>query len=110
MSEAVNHPQHYQKEGRKECIKEMEERFGAYETCIFALLSAYKYIYRAGEKEENSAEQDLAKAKWYLDFVGNNGNLFCSGIYGAKEYHIISDCYYSLRTEFRKVRKQNAES
>ena len=54
MSEAVNHPQHYQKEGRKECIKEMEELFGVYQTCIFALLSAYKYIYRAGEKEGNT--------------------------------------------------------
>lgn len=69
MSEAVNHPQHYQKEGRKECIKEMEEQFGRYYTEIFALLSAYKYIYRAGEKEGNSWQQDIEKARWYIRYA-----------------------------------------
>lgn len=70
MSEAVNHPQHYQKEGRKECIAEMKEKFGAFETCVFALLSAYKYLYRAGEKAGNSKQQDIAKALWYMQYVG----------------------------------------
>ena len=28
MSDAVNHPSHYNKEGRKECIVEMLEKFG----------------------------------------------------------------------------------
>lgn len=106
----VNHPKHYQKEGRKECIKEMEERFGVYETCIFALLSAYKYIYRAGEKDGSSWQQDIEKAKWYLNYVANNGDLFNSESYGYTEKKIISDYYYNLRTELRKVKNQNAES
>lgn len=28
MQEMVNHPKHYNKEGRKECIVEMEEKYG----------------------------------------------------------------------------------
>ena len=29
MSEMVSHPSHYNKAGRKECILEMEEKYGA---------------------------------------------------------------------------------
>ena len=29
MTEQVNHPSHYLKGGRKECIVEMEEKYGA---------------------------------------------------------------------------------
>lgn len=67
--EQVNHPVHYNIEGRKECIVEMEEKYGAYVTAIFCLMNSYKYLYRAGIKEGNSAEQDRAKAKWYFDWV-----------------------------------------
>lgn len=65
--EYVNHPDHYQKEGRKECIVEMQDRFGSYITIIFDLTNAYKYLYRAGLKENNSVEQEIAKAKWYYN-------------------------------------------
>lgn len=65
--EYVNHPDHYKKEGRKECIVEMQERFGSYITIIFDLTNAYKYLYRAGLKDNNSMEQDISKAKWYYN-------------------------------------------
>lgn len=87
MSEAVNHPQHYQKEGRKECIKEMEEKFGVYETCIFALISAYKYLYRAGEKEGNTKQQDVEKAKWYIAYANTYQELFSNGSIYSVNYH-----------------------
>ena len=67
MSEQVNHPSHYQKAGRKECIVEMEEKYGAEATAIFSLLSAYKYGYRAGDKADNPMEQDINKAKFYFE-------------------------------------------
>lgn len=66
--ENVNHPSHYQREGKKECIEEIREKYGDYITCIFCLTNAYKYLYRAGAKEGNSAEQDIAKAKWYWQY------------------------------------------
>ena len=78
--EYVNHPDHYKKEGRKECIVEMQDRFGSYITIIFDLTNAYKYLYRAGLKENNSQpkvsllfkennsiEQEIAKARWYYN-------------------------------------------
>lgn len=69
MIKQVNHPSHYQKKGRKECIIEMEEKYGAEVTAVFCLTSAYKYLYRAGEKEDNPSERDISKAKWYLDYT-----------------------------------------
>lgn len=35
MSEQVNHPSHYSKADRKECIVEMEELYGAEATTMF---------------------------------------------------------------------------
>ena len=55
MSEQVNHPSHYNKAGRKECIAEMEEKYGIPATVGFCLMNAYKYLYRAGDKFGNSA-------------------------------------------------------
>lgn len=69
MSEQVNHPSHYCKAGRKECIVEMEEKYGVEYTAVFALLSAYKYGYRAGDKEDNPSERDIGKANWYYGYV-----------------------------------------
>lgn len=67
MSEQVNHPSHYAKVGRKECIVEMEEKYGAEATAIFCLTNAYKYLYRAGDKADNPMEQDRNKAQWYFN-------------------------------------------
>ena len=61
----VDHPSHYNQEGRKECIVEMREKFGDLAVYWFCKLNAFKYNYRGGDKEGNSAEQDAAKAKWY---------------------------------------------
>ena len=69
MSEMVNHPSHYQQAGRKECIVEMLENYGAETTVIFCLTNAYKYLYRAGEKADNSYEQDVRKATWYYNYA-----------------------------------------
>lgn len=65
--EHVNHPAHYNAPGRKECIEEMVDEWGAEQTAIWCEMTAYKYEYRAGTKEGSSTEQDLAKRQWYLD-------------------------------------------
>lgn len=69
MTEYINHPSHYLKGDRKECIVEMEEKYGAEMTAIFCLTNAYKYLYRAGEKDGNSAMQDNLKARWCFDYA-----------------------------------------
>ena len=76
MNNNVNHPSHYNKSGRKECILEMREKYGVFFTSVFCLLNTYKYLYRAGEKECNSKEQDLGKALWYYNWVVNNAKGF----------------------------------
>lgn len=63
MAETVNHPSHYN-QGKFECIEVMAETFGKRSTEDFCLLNAFKYIWRAGEK---NGIEDIKKASWYLD-------------------------------------------
>lgn len=62
MMSNVNHPIHYCKEGRKECIAEMLDLFGVEATRHFCLLNRYKYRYRFDMK---NGDEDLEKAAWY---------------------------------------------
>ena len=59
----VEHPKHYNREGAIECIDEMILVFGVEATKNFCLLNAWKYRYRAADK--NGAE-DLAKSDFYI--------------------------------------------
>jgi hypothetical protein len=60
MSERVNHPEHYGGDTTYETIKVIEA-WGL----GFNLGNAVKYISRADKK--GNADEDLAKARWYLD-------------------------------------------
>lgn len=68
--EKVNHPSHYQKDG-KECIEVMLELYGIQAVINFCELNAFKYRWRAGLKTGESAEVDLKKAQWYADYREN---------------------------------------
>lgn len=65
--ELIQHPSHYNAEGRKECWDEMVDVFGFEAVVTFDVLNAYKYYYRAGLKDGNPEEQDLKKIDQYLD-------------------------------------------
>lgn len=67
MGDMVNHPSHYNLPNRKECIDEMIDKYGSENVEIWCILTAYKYWYRAGNKDGNTAVQDLAKGKWYTN-------------------------------------------
>lgn len=71
-SDNVDHPKHYNSDGRFECIMEMELMFGHEAVEIFCKLNAYKYFYRAGSKDGEAKEKDLAKAQWYLEYIMNH--------------------------------------
>ena len=60
MKDQVNHPSHYKQNGSKECIDEIEEIFGTVNACKWAIITAYKYLYRAGSKDGNSFNQDMS--------------------------------------------------
>lgn len=61
--DVVNKPKHYNREGAMECIDEMILIFGLEETKSFCKLNAWKYRYRAADK---NGEEDLKKSDWYL--------------------------------------------
>ena len=61
--EKVNHPKHYNRENAMECIEEMVMLFGVEETQLFCKLNAWKYRYRAAEK---NGIEDLKKSDWYI--------------------------------------------
>jgi hypothetical protein len=61
--ETVNHPGHYNREGAMECLDEMVLVFGVEATMHFCLLNAWKYRYRAADK---NGIEDLKKSDWYL--------------------------------------------
>lgn len=63
MSDKVNHPKHYVRDGAMECIDEMRVVFGIEATMHFCLLNAWKYRYRASEK---NGSEDLKKSDWYI--------------------------------------------
>ena len=63
MQEQVNHPSHY---GGKDNPYEAIKVIDAWDL-DFCLGNVVKYISRAGKKGNNSKEQDLKKALWYLE-------------------------------------------
>ena len=61
--EAINHPNHYNREGAIECIDEMVMIFGRRTVMDFCMCNAWKYRYRAADK---NGEEDLKKSDWYM--------------------------------------------
>jgi chitinase len=59
-------PNHY-KQGEKETWEMMLEIWGKEAFITHCQMTAYKYMQRLGKKPDNPIEQDLKKAKWYLD-------------------------------------------
>lgn len=95
MKEMISHPSHYNIPGRKECIVEMEEQYGLGNTAIFCLMNAYKYLYRAGEKADNSQEQDINKARWYFNWV--NEKIDCIDNLGYRGLMLYTDINNRLK-------------
>lgn len=62
MSDVVNHPTHYGGDTPYEVIKVIEAR-----GLGFHLGNAVKYIARAGKKDSARADEDIRKARWYVE-------------------------------------------
>lgn len=71
INKKVDRPAHY--DGTK-CIENMKAMFGAEAVKDFCRCNAYKYRYRAGRKDGNSVEQDIAKAEWYEKYLSEMEN------------------------------------
>ena len=64
-NDPVNNPKHYADGCSVECIDMMQTALGWDGVIYFCLGNAYKYLWR--HKLKNNPEEDLAKAKWYID-------------------------------------------
>lgn len=64
QKEMVNHPKHYCK-GNIECIDAMIDVFGAEAVKSWCAITAFKYIWRLGEKDD--VIQEASKCIWYLN-------------------------------------------
>lgn len=60
---SVNHPAHYN-QGKYECIDVMEDVFGEEAVKHFCMLNAFKYIWRANQK---NGIEDVKKAIFYME-------------------------------------------
>ena len=66
MSNPIN-PAHYMDNGYgMEVIDMMVAMFGREKTINYCRLNAFKYRMRAGKKDSNPVEQELAKEQWYI--------------------------------------------
>ena len=63
----IDHPAHYQ--GEYECIDLMREIYGDEAVRHFCICNAYKYRFRAGAKQGETAQSDIAKAEWYEAYI-----------------------------------------
>lgn len=58
----VNHPKHYASIASVECITFTKE-------LKFCSGNAFKYVFRAGEKDPNKFQEDLEKSLFYLNYA-----------------------------------------
>lgn len=58
-------PGHYGAGAEHECIDVMLQQFGMDAAMHFCNLNAFKYLFRCQRK--GRAEEDMRKAKWYID-------------------------------------------
>ena len=63
----------YYKQGNSSCMDLIEQKLGITGAIDFCEGNCIKYEFRAGKKEGNSAEQDLAKAEWYRNKAAELG-------------------------------------
>ena len=59
----VNYPPHYTRKNAMECIDEMLLLFGKEEVMSFCKLNAWKYRYRAMDK---NGQEDINKSDYYI--------------------------------------------
>ena len=106
MTDNVNHPQHYESQ------RIVLEPIDLCECFDFCIGNALKYLLRAGHKEGNPEEQDLAKARWYLNRALKSSTS-CFGfrpVAGMRYVVEFATTSYSSRNDFIRVLFCMAES
>lgn len=104
--EMVNHPEHYNIDGRRECIVEFEEQFGVKNVAVFCYMTAAKYLYRLGNKDGHSADEDIAKAEWYFKYVDKLAEKWHTDAFDVRMRQQLEKAIVDAK---RKIRQQKKE-
>ena len=67
-SDPVNSPSHYKSDNGIECIDAMVGAFGRDAVNTYCKIASFKYLWRAGKKDGNAEDQDMAKMHWYASY------------------------------------------
>ena len=86
MLDMVNHPPHYA-DGTVKCIEIMELVFGFEATAQWALQTAFKYVWRMGQK--GSKHEDAKKALWYLTYYAETMECHTESNQNAALYDVL---------------------
>ena len=103
----LNQP-YYNKDGRKECWDEMME-VSVMGTALFDLWNAYKYLYRAGDKVDNSREQDIKKARNYINHATNIYTNYGDSFYAESQF-AFEDMMSKVTAQLAKENNNGRES
>ena len=67
-SDPVNSPSHYKSDNGIECSDAMVAAFGRDAVNTYCKIASFKYLWRAGKKDGNAEDQDMAKMHWYASY------------------------------------------
>ena len=85
----------------RDCIEQMKKEFGNRVVVMYCLTNAYRYLYMIRDKDRESAQEGLKKARSYFLFVVNNIYSYVTGVTAVKLYRCVKeelDRYDSGRT------------
>lgn len=100
MNDAVNNPSHYQTPSGLEAIDVIEAFF----LDNFYFANAFKYIARAGKK--NDIVEDIEKAIWYLQrFLNTQGQ--CPLTRKGKEYLKLAEAGFGISVDYDTLAFEN---
>lgn len=94
----VNHPSHYADVCSLECIDVMEAVFGPEVVFDYAIVNAFKYLWRYKNK---NGQEDIRKAEWYLDKAHDLDNK--EDLVGSRrdKYLAVRELYFKVRDKER---------
>lgn len=94
----VNHPSHYADGCSLECIDVMEAVFGPEVVFDYAIVNAFKYLWRYKNK---NGQEDIRKAEWYLDKAHELDNK--EDLVGSRrdKYWAVRELYFKVKDKER---------
>lgn len=106
----AKHLEQYNLDGRKECIVELEEKFGVHNVMIFCYMMAEKCLYKAAGKQEIEQMEDaIVNAQWYFDYVNELATKWRTDMFDLEHSRLRQQIEKSIKDAKREVRRKKKE-